>query len=67
VPPAEGRKQANGKQRRGNDEEELKCWCHDAVYLASGERTRLACWRARPRDRGLCLDSLTPQRVRRAM
>src|SRR5678815_5411418 len=30
--PTEGRKQADGKQRRGNDEEELKCWCHDAVY-----------------------------------
>src|SRR5437867_1138746 len=29
----------DGKQRRRDNEEELKCWCHDAVYLASGERT----------------------------
>jgi hypothetical protein len=28
VPPTEGGKQADGKQRRGNDDEELKCWCH---------------------------------------
>ena len=28
VTSAKGRKQADGKQRRGNDEEELKCWRH---------------------------------------
>src|SRR6266480_2647937 len=55
VTPAQGRKQADGKQRRGNDEEELKCWCHDAVYLASGERTSLACWRSALGDRELSL------------
>jgi hypothetical protein len=53
--PTEGRKQADGKQRRGNDEEELKCWCHDAVYLASGERAPLACWRSALGDRELSL------------
>src|SRR4029077_53640 len=53
VPPTQDRKQADGKQRRGNDEEVLKCWCHDAVYLAFGERTPPACWRSALGDREL--------------
>src|SRR5260370_25409606 len=70
VTPAERCEQADGKQRCGNNEEELKCWCHDAVYLESGERTPLACWRSTPGDCELSLSrrkqttrrgSLSPQ------
>jgi hypothetical protein len=64
VPPTEGREQTDGKQRRRNDEERLECWCHDAIYLASGERTPLACWRATPGDRELSL-SHSKQTTRR--
>src|ERR1043166_5256672 len=70
VTPAEDGEHADRKQSRGNDEEELKCWCHDAVYLGSGRRA-LARWRPALAHRELSLPckqttvrrSLFPQNV----